>query len=123
MSEQNDSLFIDAFPDKNKKRAERRKTNVKKALRKKKISQDVMQTEWYKSLHQYSKNKVFCSCPMCSGMFKTNQKKMRGVGQGTRNTGSRCYITTGTTNHRNGKNWSVKDQKTIEKLKFQEDNE
>ena len=27
---------------------------------------------WYKHLHQYSKNKIHCSCPMCRAKTKRN---------------------------------------------------
>lgn len=48
-------------------RAERRKNDYKKAIRKRKIVKEVYahRGEWYEYLHQYSKNKVHCSCPMC----------------------------------------------------------
>lgn len=29
---------------------------------------------WYDNLHQYSKNKIHCSCGMCSAYHKTNNK-------------------------------------------------
>ena len=65
-------------------RAWRRKKDFYKAIRKRKIDLDC--TWWfevpadfmnfnvsggfYKNLHQYSKNKVHCSCPMCSAKTK-----------------------------------------------------
>ena len=68
-------------------RAWRRKKDFCKAIRKRKIDLDC--TWWsevpadfmnfnvsggfYKNLHQYSKNKIHCSCPLCSA--KTNNKK------------------------------------------------
>lgn len=48
-------------------RAERRHNDFRKAIRKKNIHPD-----WYDNLHQYSKNKVHCSCYMCRE--KTNNK-------------------------------------------------
>ena len=52
-------------------RAWNRKTSIKKALRKKRITEEVYsmckEFPWYDNLNQYSKNKVHCSCPMCRG--------------------------------------------------------
>ena len=82
-----------------RKRAWRRYKNYTKALRKRKIdlnsnwwpySYDNYLTfwingyrcGWYDNLHQYSKNKIHCSCPMCS--FKTNNRgraKWYGIGR------------------------------------------
>ena len=47
-------------------RAERRKINFKKALRKKNICEHCYGQTYYDNLHQYSKNKIHCSCPKCS---------------------------------------------------------
>ena len=55
-------------------RAERRHNNVKKALRKRQIVEDcyiLYDSGYYDNLHQYSKNKIHCSCPMCT--IKTNE--------------------------------------------------
>lgn len=46
-------------------RALRRYLNTKKALRKRNICRKVYGHEWYFSLHEYSKNKIHCSCGMC----------------------------------------------------------
>lgn len=45
----------------------RRRADVSKALRKRHIVNDVYRWNegWYDNLHQYSKNKVHCSCSMC----------------------------------------------------------
>ena len=53
-------------------RAYNREVSKRKALRKKRICQEVYHFEWYDNLHQYSKNKVHCSCPICSA--KTRNK-------------------------------------------------
>ena len=62
-------------------RAERRHNNVRKAERKKRIAREVYphEKEWdyYDNLHQYSKNKIHCSCPMCSA--KTTNKRAKKV--------------------------------------------
>lgn len=52
-------------------RAERRKNDFKKAVRKRNLAETLSLIK-YDNLHQYSKNKINCSCPMCS--FKTNGK-------------------------------------------------
>ena len=46
-------------------RGKRRKLNISKALRKKKISEEFGHIIYYDNLHQYSKIKIHCSCPMC----------------------------------------------------------
>ena len=57
---------------------ENRRRSIVKALRKRKLDKQVT---WYSdergyglynNLHQYSKNKIHCSCPMCSA--KTRNK-------------------------------------------------
>ena len=59
-------------------RAERRNLNIKKAVRKKTISDEWFNDKhhYYDNLHQYSKNKIHCSCPCCS--LKTRYKKNYG---------------------------------------------
>ncbi len=61
-----DEELDEAFPEKDMRRAKRRKTDVKKAIRKRAISNHAIGFDWYKNLHQYSKNKIHCSCPLCS---------------------------------------------------------
>ena len=66
-------------------RAERRHNDVKKAIRKRKLAKEIYWTdpmnpdkwEWYKNLHQYSKNKIHCSCAICA--CKTKNKTKRRV--------------------------------------------
>ena len=53
------------FPVKKKSRSLRRKRDVTKAIRKRGISRSVYGHDWYSNLHEYSKNKIHCSCPMC----------------------------------------------------------
>lgn len=50
---------------KDKSAAKRRHNNVKKAIRKQNISKHVYGINWYHNLHQYSKNKIHCSCNLC----------------------------------------------------------
>ena len=50
-------------------RGVRRKKDVTKALRKRRISnhyRTLGDTPYYTNLHQYSKNKIHCSCPLCA---------------------------------------------------------
>lgn len=47
----------------------RRKNDYVHALRKQRKSRDSMlfdSNPWYDNLHQYSKNKIHCSCDMCN---------------------------------------------------------
>lgn len=79
-------------------RAEKRHNDWKKAIRKRRIVKEVYcwNDEWYDNLHQYSKNKVHCSCPFCRA--KTAKKKQVWSG---------------------GKNWSVTDERRIEEMNDQ----
>ena len=57
----------------------RRRKNLTKALRKRNITKHYWSSTfhpYYDNLHQYSKNKIHCSCPMCSA--KTRNKGHRG---------------------------------------------
>ena len=60
-------------------RAERRHNDIKKAIRKRKIANSVYPNDkdwdYYSNLHQYSKNKIHCSCYLCS--CKTRDKKKK----------------------------------------------
>jgi len=53
---------------KNPKRGNRRKQDFHKAISKRKTNNNVKNigTLWYDNLHQYSKNKIHCSCLMCA---------------------------------------------------------
>ena len=69
-------------------RAERRHNDKKKALRKRYITQvkyhSIYDSEYYDNLHQYSKNKIHCSCPMCTQ--KTNNRgRAKWYGLGSKN--------------------------------------
>ena len=54
-----------------RKTAEKRHNDWRKAIRKRNIVHAVYgwDTGWYDNLHQYSKNKIHCSCPMCRGGY------------------------------------------------------
>lgn len=79
-------------------RAEKRHNDWKKAIRKRRIVKEVYcwNDEWYDNLHQYSKNKIHCSCPLCRA--KTAKKKQVWSG---------------------GKNWSATDERRIEEMEDQ----
>ncbi len=68
-------------------RAERRHNNIVKALRKRYITRNAYYSymqEYYDNLHQYSKNKIHCSCPMCTQ--KTNNRgRRKWYGKGSKN--------------------------------------
>ena len=81
-------------------RAYLRAKSWSKAIRKRNIDRDTKPIhatwpDYYDNLHEYSKNKIFCSCPMCSA--KTNA-----------GTGS-------------GKNWKISDKRKIESLENQDE--
>lgn len=87
--------------EKDRTRAIRRKNNVKKSVRKKKLDKDIRGTyaNWTpRPLHQYSKNKIHCSCPLCRA--KTNKRANGLYG----------------TYSRKGKNWKHSDLKKIESI-------
>ena len=62
-------------------RAYNRDVSKRKALRKKRISDNfwphASDYPYYDNLHQYSKNKIHCSCPMCSPKTKNKGKRAR----------------------------------------------
>ena len=80
--------------------AEKRHNDWRKAIRKRKIVNEVYKEPegWYDNLHQYSKNKIHCSCPICSA--KTGKRKNRIIGEG-------------------GKNWTISDERRIEEMEEQ----
>ena len=83
-------------------RAYLRAKSWSKAIRKRNIDRDTKPVhapwpDYYDNLHEYSKNKIFCSCPMCSA--KTN------VGSGS------------------GKNWKISDKRKIESLNESQEEE
>lgn len=63
-------------------RAWRRYKNYIKAKRKRDIDFDIYGWSqyfhpWYNNLHQYSKNKIHCSCPMCSPKTRNKGKRRK----------------------------------------------
>ena len=75
------------FLSKDKSLAQKRHNDVTKALRKRRIAHSYSLfafTGWYNNLHQYSKNKIHCSCPMCTQ--KTNNRgRHKYYGKGSKN--------------------------------------
>ena len=62
-----------------------RDVSIRKALRKRRISRydyyyRVEEKDYYDNLHQYSKNKIHCSCPACQ--TKTRNKGHRRYRKG-----------------------------------------
>ena len=51
--------------------AQKRHNDWKKAIRKKKIINQYG-FDYYDNLHQYSKNKIHCSCPLCRAKTRDN---------------------------------------------------
>lgn len=79
----------------------KRHNDWKKAIRKKNICEQVYGIEYYNNLHQYSKNKVHCSCPLCAAK--------------TGDTHSNRKIT-GTHQRYGKKNWKIGDKRKIQVL-------
>lgn len=91
-------------------RAERRHNNVKKAIRKRKLAKQLYSNTWgyydgdiYDNLHQYSKNKIHCSCFYCSAKTK-NKGKRRQLAK----------------NYAPSYNPSISDMKKIEYMDYEE---
>ena len=61
-----------------------RDVSRRKALRKRRIAREIYSyhdhtCEYYDNLHQYSKNKIHCSCPMCSAKTRNKGKRRQKV--------------------------------------------
>ena len=106
------------FLEKDKSLAKRRRTNRSKALSKARKAKNIYRTfTWYDNLHQYSKNKIFCSCPMCS--VKTNTQIYKSKGPM-----STHHMRQSGSNHRYGrKNYKLSDLRKIDSLLYSEDAE
>ena len=67
--------------------ARNRDLSRRKALRKRRIANEVYRnhdsqgnyTPYYDNLHQYSKNKIHCSCPDCSAKTRNKGKRRQKV--------------------------------------------
>lgn len=93
-------------------RAERRKNDFKKAIRKEKLAHQLYgnialnykgEYNWYNNLHQYSKNKIHCSCGMCSCKSKNKGKRRSLPG-----------------NYFPSYNPPIRDKKQIERMNYEE---
>ena len=86
--------------------AENRYLSRVKALRKRRIDHEVYHYDrdygFYDNLHQYSKNKIHCSCPMCSA-------KTRNKGRRKKNWWTPSI------------NYKISDIRKIQKLEYSED--
>lgn len=95
------------------KHSTRRHKNISKALRKQNICLKEYGFEYYDNLHQYSKNKIHCSCPSCSA--KTNNKLNKSRGPVSKYSTRMGRIPC--TNERYGKkNYKISDKKKIQRL-------
>ena len=75
--------------------AEKRHNDWRKAIRKRNITRSWhLNQEYYDNLHQYSKNKIHCSCPLCRAKTAKN-KQVYGSG---------------------AKNWPISDKRKIEEM-------
>ena len=67
--------------------ARNRDLSRRKALRKRRIANEIYRnhdsqgnyTPYYDNLHQYSKNKIHCSCPDCSAKTRNKGKRRQKV--------------------------------------------
>lgn len=82
-----------------------RKKSFIKAKRKQNLCRKFYGFEYYNNLHQYSKNKIHCSCPLCRA--KTGKHKMAWGGGGGR---------------MNGKNWKISDLRKINQMEWDSQN-
>ena len=61
-----------------------RDVSKRKAIRKRRIAEEIYPGEKnnprYDNLHQYSKNKIHCSCPMCSAKTRNKRKRRYKMG-------------------------------------------
>lgn len=86
---------------------ENRRISILKALRKRRIDHDVYDYHdreygYYRSLHQYSKNKIHCSCPMCSAKTKNKGRRKKNWWAPPRN-------------------YKISDVRKIQKLEYEEE--
>ena len=81
------------------KSSRNRAMSLKKALRKRRISNTIYYFPYYNNLHQYSKNKIHCSCGYCVSK--------------TKNKGKKRHLHA---NYAPSVNWSISDKKKIMSL-------
>ena len=91
----------------------KRHNDWKKAIRKRNICLHEYGWEYYDNIHQYSKNKIHCSCPSCKA--KTNTKMNKSKGPVSRFGAKMGRIPC--TNDRYGKkNYKISDRIKIDRL-------
>ena len=84
-----------------------------KALRKRNISNRVYGYDFYENLHQYSKNKIHCSCPCCSAKTNTANNKSRGPVDPNKHHSMKIPGP-------GSKNWKPADRRKMERMDEQE---
>lgn len=67
---------------KNRTKQYNRYKSIVKAKRKQKIARDIYSSafwsgDYYNNLHQYSKNKIHCSCPECSPKTRNKGRRVK----------------------------------------------
>ena len=81
--------------------AEKRHNDYVKAIRKRRIDRETSPIgwnhDWYDNLHQYSKNKIHCSCPMCAA--RTNNRGHYGPAM----------------------NWCIHDRRQLDEMDYDEE--
>ena len=92
----------------NRPTAEKRHLDYIKAIRKRRIDREVeaasiYHRDWYDNLHQYSKNKIHCSCPLCTSKTKNKGRK--------KNKWEPVI------------NWKPSDKRKIDELEYQEEDD
>ena len=103
-----------------------RDVSKRKAIRKKKLSDSWLHgSSWYDNLHQYSKNKIHCSCNICSCKTNQHHECSHGVGEflayyyidkdGIRQKKTRTHLW-GTSHSGYRKNWKISDLKKIQEM-------
>ncbi len=115
-------------------RAKRRRTDRSKALSKARKASHIYRSipAYYGNLHQYSKNKIYCSCPMCACKTNTDVYKSKGpigfqfihtwkdeLGKIRRYEPTREARQTMTCGRHGKKNYKISDLRKIEKAQYQ----
>lgn len=93
----------------------KRHNDWKKAIRKRNICLHEYGWEYYDNLHQYSKNKIHCSCPICSSKTNTKMNKSKGPMDPNRRF-HRAVVPTVTNSRCGKKNYKISDMKKIQEL-------
>lgn len=80
-------------------RAETRHQCWRHAIRKQRLVRALQRFDWYDNLHQYSKNKIHCSCPLCRAKTRNKGKHRSRLAAGL--------------------HWDYRDQKRIDSMNQQ----